>query len=222
VVTIPTAELSTDLRPASENLDTVMPTAMVQWLSSAVRRVPSLDELTRGTLYDLYRRWDIERGSDLPAFSAVVGALHTTCYRHDLVLKRFGPPSDALRERVEHARRWLALRAAELSWVLRRPPDGGLAVPDREAVKAALTFLRIGATPDREASRAVRAALFGTYAGPSVEALSVVYPPAELVRAIEVYLAAGAQPLRAEVLANLTGPTVRKLSIVLAIGDRER
>jgi hypothetical protein len=216
VVTVPTTELSTDLRPASGNLAAVMPAAMVRWLSSANRRVPDLDELTRGTLYDLYRRWDVGRGSDLPAFSAVVDALHDTCYRPDLVVRRFGPPSDALRERVEHARRWLALRAAELSWALRRLPDGGLAVPDREAVQAALTALRTGATPDLDASWAARAALFGTYAGPSVGALSVVYPPAELVRALEVYLATGARPLRAEVLANLTAPTVRGSSIVLS------
>jgi hypothetical protein len=172
-------------------------------------------------LYDLYRRWDVERGSDLPAFSAVVDALHDTCYRHDLVVKRFGPSSDALRERVEHARRWLALRATELSWVLRRLPDGGLAVPDREAVQAALTALRTGAAPDLDASWAARAALFGTYAGPSVDALSAVYPPAELVRALEVYLATGARPLRAEVLKNLTAPTVRESSTILTIGDRE-
>jgi hypothetical protein len=221
VVTVPTAELSTDLRQAPGNLAAVMPVGMVRWVSSAKRRMPSLDELTRGTLYDLYRRWDAERGSDLPAFSAVVDALHDTCYRHDLVVTRFGPPSDALRERVDHARRWLALRAAELSWIVRRLPDGRLAVPDREAVQAALTALRTGATPDLDGSRATRAGLFGTYAGPSVEAMFAVYPRAELVRALEAYLATGARPLRSDVLANLTAPTVGKSSIVLMIGDRE-
>jgi hypothetical protein len=221
VVTVPTTELSTGLRPEPGDLDVVMPAAMLRWLSLAGHRVPSLDELTRGTLYDLYRRWDVERSSDLPAFSAVVDALHAMCYRHDLVLTRFASTSQALHERVEHARRWLALRAAELSWVLRPAPDGGLAVPDRGGVETALTILRTDATPDREASRAARAALFGTYAGPSIAALCEVYPRAELVRAIEVYLATGVPPLRAEVVANLTASTPRKPSIVLAIGDRE-
>jgi hypothetical protein len=221
VVTVPTAELSTDLRPATGNLAAVMPVAMVRWVSSANRRMPSLDELTRGMLYDLYRRWDAERRSDLPAFSTVVDALHDACYRHDLVVTRFGPPSDALRERVEHARRWLALRAAELSWILSRLPDGGLAVPDREAVQAALTALRTDATLDLDAGWAARAGLFGTYAGPSVEALFAVYSLAELVQALEVYVATGARPLRSDVLANLAAPTFGKSTIVLTIGDRE-
>src|SRR5262249_25041979 len=154
-------------------------------------------------------------------FSAVVDALHDTCYRHDLAVQRFVPPSDVLRERVDHARRWLALRAAELSWVLRRLPDGGLAVPDRTAVPVALTALPTGAMPDLDAAGAAGAALLGRYAGPSIEALFAVSPPAELVRALEVYLATSARPLRADVLAHLTAPAVRKSSIVLMIGGRE-
>jgi hypothetical protein len=181
-----------------------MPVAMVRWLAGSTRRLPTPDELSRGAMYELYRRFDAELGAELPAFSAVVDALHDACYRADLVVERLGRRDEALRERVQHARHWLALRAAELCWVVRRLPEGKLAVPDRTAVAAALAALRAGAVPDADASWAARAALFGTYAGPSLAALLDVYPPAETARALALYLDTGDRPLRADVLANLS------------------
>jgi hypothetical protein len=228
VVTVATSELRAAPRPVPGDLAAVMPADMVRWLSDRVRRLPTVYELRRGTMYDLYRRWDAERASGLPAFSAVVDTLHDACYRTELAATRLGQRpwragtwagsasqrcSGALRERVEHARRWLAVHAADLCWILRRLPDGELAVPDGEAVRAALTALKDGATLDADQSWAARAALFGTYAGPSLAALLDVYPREEMARALEVYLESGGRPLRANVLASLTAPAAGKSAL---------
>jgi hypothetical protein len=218
-------------RPAPEppRLDEVMPVAMRDWIRAWSRKPLTVERLDRSTMYQLYQGWDAHRartGADpvpgLPAFATVVRALDQACYRDDLAVEalqtaieaRSGPPDGAagtelaraLVERVGHARRWLALRGIEQCWIRRTPPGGCLAEPEREALAAAVAALRADRLPGPPADRAVRAALFGIEVGPSLRAISMAYPLAELVVAIESYVEDGARPLRDDVLARLAAP----------------
>jgi hypothetical protein len=208
-----------------------MPPAMLRWLSTRFRAPAALDPTDKSIVYHRYREWDAylrrlgpagvaalagpgEPPPDpgLPAFSRVVGALHDGCYHVDVVVQRLRAdlppevPERALRERVEHARRWLAGAGRALCWVHRGRPDGTLPVPDRSQVAAALAALRAGRMPEPAAGRAARAALFGTDGGPALPTLLRTYPTEDVIAALTGYLTSGARPLRAEVLARLTAP----------------
>jgi hypothetical protein len=204
-------------RPDEVDVRQVMPAAMLSWLRSRTGRPVSVDRLDKPTMYQLYNRWDthlaslaVEGRPGLPAFSSVVGALHDRCYRTELVVEMLHGSAPATRralyERVEHARCWLAGRAGELCWIVRRLPDGVLAVPDQDEVEAAVAALRSGGQPNPIAGRAARAALFGTEGGPTLRTLQAVYPAEEMLVALEEYLASGERRLRADVLSHLTAP----------------
>jgi hypothetical protein len=207
----------------------VMPAAMTRWAASRARGALRAGRLDRATVYQLYRGWDAhlrELGPEgaaalaepgeppacpgLPAFSTVVGALHDGCYHVDSVVERLRdtgtPPGaePALRQRVEHARRWLARHGMALCWVHARQPDGGLAEPDRAGVEAAVAALAAGRWPEPVAGRAARAALFGTDGGPSLATLAHTYSIEDMVVALRSYLASGARPLREQTLARLS------------------
>lgn len=196
--------------PDGGDLREVMPPAMAQWVQARSRRPVTLDRLDKSTVYQRYREWDAEQpdAAGLPAFSVVVGALHESCYHADLAARSVSDRPDApdLRERLEHARRWLALRGQRLCWIHSRVPAGGLATPERTAVEAAIAALRNGAAPGTAESRAARAALFGTDGGPGLPALLRAYPAPDMLAALADYLASGARPLRADVLARLAAP----------------
>ena len=197
--------------PDGAGLAEVMPAAMRRWALARSRRPLTLDRLDKSTVYQLYREWDArpDAGAALPAFSVVVGALHECCYHTDLAGRGLAGGEEVagpLAERLEHARRWLALRGRELCWIHSRVPAGGLAEPDPAAVRAAIAALRAGERPDPVAARAARAAAFGTDGGPGLPALLRVYPAGELLAALAGYLASGARPLRADVLARLAAP----------------
>ena len=185
---------------------------------------------SKAVVYQRYREWDahLRRLSPadvaalanpgeppvqpgLPSFPQVVSALHNTCYDVERAVRQLlasgDPPAEeaaaALRERVEHARRWLARHARALCWVDRHPPEG-LVEPDRAAVEAAVAALRSGALPDLETGRAALAALFGVDSSPSLSTLLRAYATDEVVDALAAYLARGERPLRQETLARLT------------------
>lgn len=206
-----------------------MPPAMVRWIRSRFRRgLPP--PYSKAVVYQRYREWDahLRRLSPadvaalanpgeppvqpgLPSFPQVVSALHNTCYDVERAVRQLlasgDPPAEeaaaALRERVEHARRWLARHARALCWVDRHPPEG-LVEPDRAAVEAAVAALRSGALPDLETGRAALAALFGVDSSPSLSTLLRAYATDEVVDALAAYLARGERPLRQETLARLT------------------
>lgn len=208
-----------------------IPPAMVRWMGRRYRAGSGIGVLARSVLYQRYREWDRHLRAlgptgaaglaapgesppvpGLPPFSMVIGALHDACYSvEQAFLELRGtaggrPPGwdRALRERVEHARSWLAHQGASLCWIHRRQPDGGLAVPDRSQVAEALTALRAGRSPDPDGSRAAKAALFGTDGGPAPTTLLRGYSTGELTAALAAYLDTGARPLREQVLARLS------------------
>jgi hypothetical protein len=192
--------------PASDGgLAAVMPSAMIAWLAGVSRRPVTLDHLDKGLMYQLYKQWDAHRaaagGPALPAFSAVVGALHRVAYRPDLAVLALRPNCpEAATERAGHALRWLALRGAAACWINGPPviPD-----PDPVAVKRAAKALRTGVVPGPEDGRAARAALFGVDGGPPLPALFPAYEPARMADALDRYLATAERPLRADVLRRL-------------------
>ena len=182
-----------------------MPPAMVRWIHSRFRRgLPP--PYSKAVVYQRYREWDahLRRLSPadvaalanpgeppvqpgLPSFPQVVSALHNTCYDVERAVRQLlasgDPPAEeaaaALRERVEHARRWLARHARALCWVDRHPPEG-LVEPDRAAVEAAVAALRSGALPYLETGRAALAALFGVDSSPSLSTLLRAYATDEV------------------------------------------
>jgi hypothetical protein len=163
----------------------------------------TLDHLDKGLMYQLYKRWDAHRvaagGPGLPAFSAVVGALHRTAYRADLAVPALrAGAGDAATERAGHALRWLALRGADLCWI-----NGPLVEPDPAAVARAAVALAGGEVPGPDDGRAARAALFGVDGGPPLPALFAAYEPARMAGALDRYLATGERPLRDDVLRRL-------------------
>jgi hypothetical protein len=210
-------------------LSEFMPAAMQRWLRQRSRRPLAPRQLSKAAIYQHYRDWDRHLRQlgpvaaarlagpgepapvpGLPAFSQVVGLLHETCYQLDPVVTRLHPPGPAdlvtaLRQRAEHARRWLARYGRELCWLHSRLPEGRLVDPDPAVVTAALAALRDGGPLDPAAARAARAALFGTDGGPGLAALLRTYPAEQFVAGLREYLATGSRPLREQALARLAG-----------------
>ena len=216
---------------AAPVLREVMPAAMVGWVHARYRNPSRAVRLDKAGMFQVYQDWDRHLrkigpaaaarlagpgepppGPDLPAFATVVRALHDRCYHVDEVVRFLsaspdGPPPPAgaaLRERVEHARRWLARYGRAYCWIHTRLPDSGPAVPDRAAVEAARAALRAGRQPDPVAAHAARAALFGTDGGPALSALLETYPAGRMAAALAAYLATGERTLRDETLDRLT------------------
>jgi hypothetical protein len=215
---------------AEPALSEFMPAAMERWLRQRSRRPPAPGQLTKAAIYQHYRAWDghlrqlgpaaaarlAGQGEPapvpgLPAFSQVVGLLHETCYQLEPVVTRLHPPPGpadlvaALRQRADHARRWLARYGRDLCWLHSRLLEGRLVDPDPAAVTAALAALRDGGQPDPAAAHAARAALFGTDGGPGLAALLRTYPAEQFVAGLQEYLATGKRPLREQALARLAG-----------------
>lgn len=207
-------------------LEEIMLPAMVRWLHARYRRAAPADPYEKAVVYQRYREWDAhlrKLGPEaaaalatdgeppvhpgLPPFPQVVAALHDSCYDLDRVTRQFLEadkelPELAVRQRVIHARRWLARYARSLCWVDRHPP-GKLVEPDRAEVEAALAALRSGELPAPEFRHAARTALLGTDGGPSVAVLLRTHPVDEVVQALTAYLTNGARPLREAVLHRL-------------------
>ncbi len=215
-------------RDGGQPLDEVMPPAMVRWLASRPGRPVTVDRLDKAQLYQLYRQWDAHLARlgpggaaglaaagedppvpDLPAFSAVVGALHEACYDTGRVVDVLAPQADAtmrtaVHERAEHARRWLARHRQSQCWIEQQCPPDGPARPDPQQVEAAIATLRAGELPAKAVADAARAAAFGTTGGPSLARLLQFYPAEQVAAALQCYLDTGGRPLREQVLARLT------------------
>jgi hypothetical protein len=213
--------------PVDPALRLVMPPEMLAWARARASEPLTAAALDKRTICRLYRDWDARTGggdpaaggdtgpaaAGLPSFSAVLGVLDDICYRTDLALAAWHPavsdgqePPAALRQRVLHARNWLAQHGATASWLYAGVDGDSLVEPDRAEVVAATAGLRSGGVREAAAARAARAALFGTRGGPPLEVLQRVYPPEVMVEALGVYLESGSRPLRADALARLHRP----------------
>lgn len=229
----PPAGTATDPGPAlSELLPQAMIRWMSFGAGRQPRRLPTAARLTKPVYYQYYRSWDnhLAAASEpelaelavpgqpppragLPPISAVVTALNGACYRSDLAVARLAVDRPdaartaesrwALWERVEHARRWLALHGGELCWIHRVPSDGQLPAPGPEDIAAQVKSLRAGRRLEPAEWDSVRQALFGTDRGPRLATLLEAYPVEEIVAALEAYLASGERPLRERTLTQL-------------------
>jgi hypothetical protein len=173
----------------------IMPAAMAEWVVRRHRGAPA--RLDRSVVYQLYRSWD-GPAPELPAFSAVVGALHAAAYRIDVAYP-VAADRPALRERAVHARNWLRRYAPEQCWILGDVSDPA----DDDLVREALVAIRAGADPGPRPARAARHALFGVDSGPGLRTLRRVFDDETIASALDGYLRHRARPLRAAVLANL-------------------
>lgn len=225
---------SADRTDPVEAVRELLPGAMVEWMRSRSRRLPTPEKLNKQVIYQLYRAWDRHLAAaapdelaalavagepapvpGLPSFAAVVTAVNGACYRGDLALARLARslPADApagarpaLFARVEHARRWLAHNGGDLCWVHQLAPDGELAQPDREEVVAAAAALRAGGDLDPTTCDTLRAALFGAEKGPRFTSLRDAYPVESMLAGLETYLESGDRPLRRDIVARLQAP----------------
>jgi hypothetical protein len=198
---------ATPAEAAPRDLTSVLPPAMLEWINGWSRRPLTLDRLDRSTVFQLYNGWDAHRArtgdapSALPAFATVVRALAQSCFHDEAAVARLPSTAEpqALRERVAHARGWVASRGAAECWILREPAGE----PDPDLLRRAAEDLRAGVLPDPTVEPAVRTAVFGTDAGPSLRVLGAVYSVSELAAAVSSYLDGGTRPLRDAALARL-------------------
>jgi len=181
----------------TRDLLAIMPASMAEWVVRRHRGAAPA-RLDRSVVYQLYRAWD-GTASELPAFSAVVGALHAAAYDIDAVCPAAASNHAALRERAVHARIWLRRYAPEQCWILGEASDPA----DPELVRDALAAIRAGAEPAPRAARAARHALFGVDSGPGLRTLRRVFADETIAAALDGYLRHRDRPLRATVLANL-------------------
>jgi hypothetical protein len=218
---------------ATDPLLEVMPAAMVGWLHRTARRAPSRNRLGKAELYGYYANFDrfvaqadtsprsaalfaavtggrpelAPRG--LPGFPAVVGALHDRCYRVDRVCAALRADGDdpvraaAVRERVEHARRWLATQGRDRCWIAR--PPAAVPPPATAALPALIELVRADADWTGERTRPVHQALFGVDGGPPLPRLLDVFGPETIIAALHTLGRDGSRPLRDAVLAALDG-----------------
>lgn len=200
---------------AEDPLLDVMPAEMVAWLRRTTARPPTRDALDKSAMYQAYARWDRASGSTLPTFPAAVGALHERCYATEAALAALRGPHEAageaageaaVRERVEHARRWLATEGRSSCWLVSRLVDGHTVDPAPEDVRRLLPEVGTAREWSRDETWAVRAALFGTDGGPHVRHVLSVFPADEVRDALAAWLRDGSRPLRSKALAALDAP----------------
>lgn len=191
---------------ADDGLDEVMPRAMAEWARRTSSRPPTRDGLHKGPMYQLYARWDRTAGTGLPPFSAVVGALHERCYSVDAAVAALGDGRPEVRERAQHARRWLATVARDQCWIVSRLVGGAPVDPPPGAVAPLVGEVAPGRAWSREETWAVRAALFGTDGGPHLPTVIATFGADAVRDALEAWLAGGSRPLRDAVLALLDAP----------------
>jgi hypothetical protein len=153
--------------------------------------------LDRSVVYQLYRTWD-RATTRLPAFSAVVGALHAAAYDIDRAFQE-AATQPALRERAVHARNWLLHYEPEQCWILGPVSDPA----DLDLVREAQIAIRAGAEPALASARAASHALFGVDSGPGLRTLRRVFDDTTITAALDGYLLRRERPLRSVVLANL-------------------
>ncbi|RLK54312.1 hypothetical protein [Actinokineospora cianjurensis] len=178
---------------------------VLAWARTAAAKALAATELDRATYYQLHTRFDrTAEGSvhsGLPTVSAAIGRLHERCYRVDLVVDDLTLTGPAARERVDHARRWLAGPGRTQCWIVSRHVEDR---PEAEFIElAAKAYLR-GEPLERDQATALRTGLFGTDGGPRPIALLELFTPDEITAAVRAYRT-GTQPLREAVLAALDG-----------------
>jgi len=129
----------------------------------------------------------------------VVTALMAACFDVEVALRRLGG-GDPVRERLEHARRWIVTAGMDGTWL----GDGQILLePDPEV---AIRLLEPGALTgkfDRPRSIALSRALFGIERAPHVRLLVEQFSEECLQDWIGVHLADGSRPLRERILASL-------------------
>lgn len=191
----PPPDPAADNDPARDLL-AIMPVPMAEWVVRR-HRGTAPTRLDRSVVYRFYREWD-GTASELPTFSAVVGALHAAGYDLDAAYPD-AARQPALRARAVHARTWLCRYAPEQCWILGEVTDPA----DPQPVREALAAISAGTEPAARSARAARHALFGVDTGPGLRTLRRVFADQTIVAALDGYLRHGERPLRAIVLANL-------------------
>lgn len=175
----------------------IMPAEMAAWVVRRHGGTPPA-RLDRAVVYQLYRAWDEAAGAGLPAFSAVVGALHAAAYDLDTAYPDAEPE---LRERAAHARTWLYRHARDRCWILATPTD-----PDDHRVERALAAIRADEDPGPDDARAAQLALFAVEGGPGLRKVRRMFTDDAVVAAMDEYLRKRDRPLRTEVLARFEEP----------------
>ncbi|MBM7773628.1 hypothetical protein JOD54_003832 [Actinokineospora baliensis] len=177
--------------------------AVLAWAKAAAPKALAAPSLDRAAYYQLHNRFDRTADtsvhSGLPSVSAIIGRLHERCYQVDHVVADLGQETDAARERVDHARRWLAGPGLPQCWIVSRQVEQ---LPEAEAVEQAAEVYLRGEPLDRDQASAVRSGLFGTDGGPRPVALLDLFTAEEISAAVRDYRQ-GKQPLREAVLAAL-------------------
>jgi hypothetical protein len=132
-------------------------------------------------------------------FTKVVTALMAACFDVEVALRRLGE-DDRVRERMEHARHWIATGGMADTWL----GDGQVLLePDRELTARLLEPGALTGKFDRPRSIALSRALFGVERAPQVRLLVDQFSEERLQDWIAGYLADGSRPLRERILTSL-------------------
>jgi hypothetical protein len=132
-------------------------------------------------------------------FTKVVTALMAACFDVEVALRRLGE-GDLVRERMEHARRWISTGGVAGTWL----GDGQVLLdPDRELAARLLEPGALTGRFDRPRSVALSRALFGIERAPQVRLLVEQFSEERLQNWIGIHLADGSRPLRERILASL-------------------
>ncbi|MEO5877062.1 MAG: hypothetical protein ABIS86_17905 [Streptosporangiaceae bacterium] len=131
-------------------------------------------------------------------FPRTVTALMTACFDVEVALRRL-PQEDAVRERMEHARNWVATGGLDSTWLGGRPA----LETDPEVARRLLEPGALTGRFDRARSIALSRALFGVDRCPQVRLLVEQFSEQCLQEWIGVHLSDGSRPLRDRVLASL-------------------
>jgi hypothetical protein len=220
VITSRRSELRTPEAAAEDDpLTAVMTLPMARWLrlrypaedlvlpvdkATIKRWYLEFDEFVQGARNSAIVRSSYDEiSAELPDpvldFTKVVTALTTACFDVEVALRRLGE-GDLVRERMEHARNWIATGGVGGTWF----DDGrGLREPDRELVAQLLEPGALAGRFDQPRSVALSRALFGTDRAPKVLLLIEQFSEERLQDWIGVYLADGSRPLRERILASL-------------------
>jgi hypothetical protein len=220
VITSPRSELRAPAAAAVDDpLTAVMTPSMARWLRSRYPREELVLPVDRVTIELWYAEFDqfvmaaresatvrssydeicAEPPEPVLDFPRVVTALMAACFDVEVALRRLGE-DEPVRERMEHARHWIATGGVEGTWL----GDGKVLLePDRELAARLLEPGALTGRFDRPRSVALSRALFGIERAPQVRLLVEQFSEEPLQDWIGAYLTDGSRPLRERILASL-------------------